>query len=408
VAGVSDVAAAGRPDSGEAFRPATVLLLVAVGILAFAAMLILGAYAPDLRSGRNGGAHALSNAATGYSGLIKLAAATGRNPLVVRNEGQLDTEDLVVLTPENGAVALTKVLDVRRTRPTLVVLPKWLTVADPSHPGWVRALGLRPSFDPERVLAPANKLRIERHRSGGIPLRAVPVEAPPALSFVAPGALQTMSGADWTPIVADAAGRMVVARHGDEPLYVLSDPDLLSNRAMGDRRRAGAALALLDFLNSTGAKSVVFDVTLNGFGRTRSPLRLIFDPPFLAVTLAIAAALLLAGLQALVRFGPARRPERAIAFGKAALIDNAAALVRKARREAALGGRYAEMIRDKAVTVFGVPAKLRDQAVTDYLDKLEGRPRFSALADAAAEARGREALLAAAQALHQWQWEKKG
>jgi hypothetical protein len=133
-----------------------------------------------------------------------------------------------------------------------------------------------------------------------------------------------------------------------------------------------------------------------------------FDPPFLAVTLALVAALLLAGMQAISRFGPPRRPERAIAFGKAALIDNAAALVRQARREAGLGGRYADMIRDKAVTVFAVPPRLRDDAVTDYLDKLDGRSSFSALASAAAGARNREELLAAAQALHRWQGEKKG
>jgi hypothetical protein len=60
------------------------------------------------------------------------------------------------------------------------------------------------------------------------------------------------------------------------------------------------------------------------------------------------------------------------------------------------------------VSVFGVPARLRDSAVDDYLDRLDGRGRFSALASAAAEARGRDELLAAAQALHQWQWEKKG
>ncbi len=208
--------------------------------------------------------------------------------------------------------------------------------------------------------------------------------------------------------MTDSAGRAVLAQVGSQPLYVLTDPDLISNRGMADRGQAAAALAMLDFLNATGAKSIVFDVTLNGLGQTRSPLRLMFDPPFLAATLAIAAALLLAGLQAISSFGAPRRPERAIAFGKAALIDNSAALVRQARREAGLGGRYAEMIRDKAVTVFAVPARLRDGAVTDYLDKLDGRASFSALASAAAEARTREELLAAAQALHRWQEEKKG
>jgi hypothetical protein len=404
---MSDLAIGDGARTQGAFRPATIMLVVAIGILAFAGMLILGAYAPDLRSGRNGGAHALSNAATGFSGIVQLARATGRNPRIVRDEALLDTEDLVVLTPERGDLDMSEALSRRSTKATLVVLPKWRTIADRAHPGWVRALGLRPSWDPERTLAPAHPLKVERRRSGGTPLRTIPGHAPPELRFAAPGALQTVRGPGLEPIVTDAAGRVVVARFGNQPLYLLADPDLLANRAMADRRQAAAALALLDFLNSTGAKSIVFDVTLNGLGRSRSPLKLVFDPPFLAVTLAIAAALLLAGVQALARFGPARRPVRALAFGKAALIDNAAALVRKARREAALGGRYAEMIRDKAVTVFGVPPRLRDEALTDYLDKLDGRGRFSALAAAAAQARGREELLAAAQALHQWQWEKK-
>jgi hypothetical protein len=405
---MSDVAIGpGAPAEG-AFRPATIILIVAIGLLAFAGMLILGAYAPDLRSGRNGGAHALSNAATGYSGLVQLARATGRNPQIVRNEPMLDTEDLVVLTPEEGMTDLSKALAIRRNRPTLVVLPKWRTVPDQKHSGWVRSAGLKHPMEVRAVLAPQYPLKVERRSGGAQALRTVAETAEAAIRFTAPGPLQTVTGEGWVPIVTDKDGRLVVARHGDSAFYLLSDPDLLSNRAMADRGRAAAALALLDHLNSTGAKSIVFDVTLNGLGHTRSPLRLMFDPPFLAATLAIAAALLLVGLQAIARFGPPRRPERAIAFGKAALIDNAAALVRQARREAALGGKYAEMIREKAVTVFGVPAKLRDSAINDYLDKLDGRGRFSTLAAAAAEARRREEMLAAAQALHQWQWEKKG
>jgi hypothetical protein len=405
---MSDVAMGARPGADGAFRPATVLLIVAIGILAFAAMLLLGAYGPDLRSGRNGGAHALSNAATGYSGIVQLARATGRNPVILRNENFLDTEDLVVLTPESGAKDMTQVLARRQGKVTLVVMPKWQTVADPTRTGWVRAQGLRPAWDPAQTLAPQHPLRVQRHRGGGSALATLPGHAPPELRFSAPGPLQTVGGPGIKPIVTDRAGRAVLVQVGEEPLYLLADPDLLSNQGMADRRQAAAALAMLDFLNSTDAESIVFDVTLNGLGQTRSPLKLMFDPPFLAATLAIAAALLLAGLQAIARFGAPRRPERAIALGKAALIDNSAALVRQARRESALGGRYAEMIREKAMTVFAVPAKLRDSAVVDYLDKLGGRSSFSALAATAEQARSREELLAAAQALHRWQWEKKG
>lgn len=404
---MSDLAIGARGRAEGAFRPRIVGLIVAIGILAFAAMLVLGAYAPDLRSGRNG-AHALSNAATGFSGIVQLARATGRNPVILRNEALLDTEDLVVLTPETGAKDMTDVLERRTGKVTLIVLPKWQTVADPDHSGWVRAQGLKPVWDPQGVLAPARPLKVERHRGGGRPLVTIAGHAPEEMRFTAPGPLQTVRGEGLTPIVTDSAGRAVLAQFGSEPLYLLADPDLLSNRGMADRGQAAAALAMLDFLNSTDAGSVTFDVTLNGLGQTRSPLKLMFDPPFLAVTLAILATLLLAGLQAISSFGAPRRPERAIAFGKAALIDNAAALVRQARREAGLGGRYAEMIRDRAAAVFGVPARLRDEAIADYLDKLDGRSSFSALASAAERARSREELLEAAQALHRWQWEKKG
>jgi hypothetical protein len=401
---MSDVGISGR--QGEAaFRPATMLLILAVGILAFVAMLVLGAYAPDLRSGHNGGAHALSNSATGFSGIVQLAQATGRNPRIVRSVSMLETEDLVVLTPEFGSTDMSRPLELRATKPTLVVLPKWQTVPDKKHSGWVRAWGVVPTLEPETVLAPQYELKIGRERSHGAPLRTIPDYAPADMHFTAPRALQTASGKGFKSIVADQGGHAILLQYGDKPFYVLADPDLLSNKGMVDEHQAAAALAMLDFLNATGAKSISFDVTLNGLGHSPSPLRLAFDPPFLAATLAIAVALLLAALQALARFGPARRPERALAFGKAALVDNTAALVRRARREASLGARYAEMIRERAVTIFGVPARLQGPALDDYLDALDGDGRFSQLAAAAAEARRRDDVLAAARALHQWQRE---
>ena len=63
---MSDLTISGAGAGGtSAFSVRTVAILLAVGILAFVGMLVLGAYAPDLRSGRNGGALALSNAAVG-------------------------------------------------------------------------------------------------------------------------------------------------------------------------------------------------------------------------------------------------------------------------------------------------------------------------------------------------------
>jgi len=118
--------------------------------------------------------------------------------------------------------------------------------------------------------------------------------------------------------------------------------------------------------------------------------------------------LLLVGWHALGRFGPIRPRARAIALGKAVLVENSAKLIRRAGRETDLGGRYAQVIRERAVATFGVPARLKDAALDAYLDKLGSGHRFSELARAAEATQDRAELVAAAQALHHWQKEKTG
>lgn len=407
----------GSATHTEPFRMRTVALMLAIGIMGFVGMLVIGAFAPDLRSGRNGGAHALSNAAVGFSGIVQLANATGRNARIIRSEHQFDTEDLLVVTPDHGWQNLNGVLGPRSAKPTLIVLPKWDTVSDLDHGGWVRVRGLAWPFDPAQMLAPRTTFAIQRRRSGGAPLVAAP-DFQTGTYFTAPRVLQVITGKKTgkdekpqklVPLLTDGKGGAVLVRLGDGPLYVLADPDLLSNAGIKDPRRAAAALAMLDWLNSTRATSINFDVTLNGFGHSQSPLRLAFTPPFLAMTLALAAVLLLVGWHALGRFGPVRPRARAIALGKAVLVENSAKLIRRAGRETALGERYVEVIRERAVATFGVPARLKGAALDAYLDKMgaRGGHRFSELARAAEATQDRAALVDAAQALHQWQKEKK-
>lgn len=404
---MSDVAI-GRGSVEGAFRPLTVALMIGIGTLAFLAMLVLGAFAPDLRSGRNGGAHALSNAATGYSGIVRLAAATGHDPYIVRHGTDFRGENLLVLTPEEATADLDTPLSVRGSQPTLIVLPKWATSRDDGHAGWVRVQALLPPQLPQGVLAPQWRLDVRRYRSRGRPLLTSP-DLPATIRFAAPRPLQSIRpGKDIVPLVVDRDGGIVVAQLGGGPLYLLADPDLLSNAGMRDRTQAAAALALLDWMSATGETRIGFDVTLNGLGHSPSPLKLAFEPPFLAMTLALAAAALMAGLHARGRFGPPLPAERAIAFGKAALVDNAALLMRKAGRERVLGPRYAALIRQRAVAAFGVPARLRDAALDAYLDRMGGRVPFTTLAAEADAARDTDGMLAAARALHAWQKEKIG
>jgi len=439
---MSDVGLRGESGS-PLFRPATIGLMIAVGVVGFFGALVLGTYAPDLEGEGHAGAHAASHAAVGFSGLVRLAEATGRNPQILRNEHAWDSDDLVVATPEEAATPLGKILAARGTRkPTLFVLPKWDVLADNGHKGWIRVRGLLPTFEPEGVFAPALMFDIKRHLDKTPALQVADDTMRASVRFATPAKLQVIERPakraknaqddpapvtvtvtpdqpqdddqsddetfdykydDIRPLITDGSGGIVLGRIDN--LFILADPDLLDNAGMKDERNAASALALLDRLKPPNSHEVAFDVVLNGLGESKSLLRLAFDPPFLAMTLTLAAMVLLLGIRAAGRFGAPRPRARAIAFGKAALVDNSAMLVSKARKARLLGGRYAEAIREQAVRAFAVSPRLAPAEVDSYLDGLGRGARFTELVQRAEAARDDDEMLAAARALHTWKRE---
>ena len=52
--------------------------------------------------------------------------------------------------------------------------------------------------------------------------------------------LQTISGADWLPLISSADGGAVLAKLKDYPVYVLADPDLMNTHGLNDRADRGA------------------------------------------------------------------------------------------------------------------------------------------------------------------------
>jgi hypothetical protein len=428
-----------RGDGANAlFKPATIGLMILIGVVGFFGALVLGTYAPDLEGEGHAGAHAASRAAIGFSGLVTLAGATGRNPHVLRGEQEWASDDLVVATPEEAATHLDKILAARGIeKPTLYVLPKWNAAEDRNHKSWVRISGLLPTFEPEGVFAPGIRFAVKRHLDKMPPLRIADASLPDTLRFITPAKLQVIEPEDEKtakpsaepvqitvappadgdqqtntvnysykaiqPLITDGSGGIVLGRIGK--LYILADPDLIDNAAMKQSANAASALTLLDRLNGPKAQGIGFDVVLNGLGESKSLLRLAFDPPFLAMTLTLAAMVLLLGIRAAGRFGAPRPRKRAIAFGKAALVDNSALLVSKARKARLLGGRYAEVIRDRAVRAFGVSPRFKPAEVDSYLDGLGSGARFTELAQRAEAATDDHAMLAAARALYAWKRE---
>ncbi len=65
------------PATEGVFSPKVVLALIAAGVFATSAYLLLSAYEPDMRATRSGGAPADPRSALGLPGLVRLQRLTG-------------------------------------------------------------------------------------------------------------------------------------------------------------------------------------------------------------------------------------------------------------------------------------------------------------------------------------------
>jgi hypothetical protein len=212
-----------------------------------------------------------------------------------------------------------------------------------------------------------------------------------------PQSAQVIHGDTVETLLGVPGDGALVGQLGDQPHYVVADPDLLNNHGIRRPEAAARRIEMLARMMPDEDSGILFDTggALQPPPR-RNLLRSMFEPPFLAMTLALLVAALLAGLYGVGRFGPARRPVRAIPFGKAALVENSAGLVRLAGREVRLGAAYASLMRDEAARAGAAPPHLQGEALEAYLDRFSktGEPVFQQLAWDVREARDRPSLLA--------------
>ena len=392
-----------------AFSPVTMIAAALVGIVTLAGLGLLAAYAPELRSGDNGGGHALSRASTGFGGLPRLLRSLA-TPVVMSRGTLTDASDgsLLVLTPTERT-SPEQMADIEHYGPTLIVLPKWAATPDPERKGWVRTFGVVP---PAAGLSPLPDELREASTLGERQGRAtVTLRRPDGAAFGAPVEienLRTLSGPEWTPVVTYDRGRAILAMHRRTRDYVLSDPDLISTHGLKTLNGARTAIALIEIVRPE-TSPVIFDLTLHGLQRTRSVLRLMLEPPLVGMTLVLAALAAFAGFQAAIRFGPPRETGRVVALGKRGLADNTASLVRLARREHHMAPPYALLMRAAVARAIGAPRNLGGAELDAFLDRVSrtagATETYSALAEQAGTARTPGDLMQVAAALYRWNQE---
>ncbi len=440
IASSAPESASPRPDLHPAvavganpFSRWAVLALVLLGSALFLALLWMIGTGTGFGTTNDGQAHADGRGLNGYAAMARYLERRGHPVVRARNAGQLDKAGLLVLTPPAGADGkdIEKIVSGRRyVGPTLVILPKWMALPagrqqKDARTGWVNLQGMRP-LEWRGFLDDVSLVQGDVDANGQ-PARWEGL----GLAGTLPSRkhLQSARGETLVPLVREQDGRTLAGfiddggsypalekaalgpRYADVededlyPLVVVFEPDLLDNWGMADRRAAGLLEALVAAGELEPGGTVTFDLTMNGFGRAQNLLTLAFTPPFLAATLCLLLAALVLGWRAFLRFGPPLAAERAIAFGKRALVANSAGLVRRSRRLHLIGGPYADRARERLVHALALPRTLAPEQADAAIDRALASRKgdvepFSAIAARLRHARKPHDLVKAARDLH--------
>ncbi|KHK89556.1 hypothetical protein [Novosphingobium malaysiense] len=423
-----DIAVGANPFSRRA-----VLAIVLIGTLLFVALLWMIGTGAGMGSPNNGKAHAASKGVTGYAAMTDYLDRRGYAVRQVRNEGALDKPGLLVLTPPAFASGkdIEKIVSARRyIGPTLVITPKWLELPPArdqsgAKKGWVRLGGTQAphwegflddvTVDLGKVdangqeakwdgLGLSGTLPDRKHVLWGEGDRLVPLVTERDGRILA----ALIDDGGTYPALEDLAKQPMQSEIEDEdryPLVIVFEPDLLNNYGMASRDSARLIDALVPAMEVGADGPILFDLTLNGLGRSDNLLTLAFTPPFLAATLCLLLAAVIVGWRAFLRFGPPFAPDRAIAFGKRALVANAAGLVRRSGRLHLLAGPYAERSRTRLMQALALPHTLAPEQAGEAIDRaLASRhgdvEPFTAIVARLKAARRPQDLLKAARDLH--------
>jgi len=360
------------------FNPRTLLLLIILGIFSFGAYFTLSGFSGDLKSGNNGGGHALSKSAIGYGGLLHLLKQNGKQVELSRSYVLRGTKryQVRILTLTSGWFS-NDIDEMVLDTPTLIILPKWQTRKHPSQRGWVQKLNA-PNKDIVSLKRIARlledvvgKVEVGRSASHGEKLTIPPsawLETDEDINFYNFGQLQTISGVDLVPVIVSNKGTLL-ALEPDLNIYILSDPDFLNTYGLANPDRAEFAWAIMQKLeDKTKSSGFLFDLSLHGFVRSQNLIKLALTPPFLAATLCLLAMGVLIAWQAVARFGDPAVTRRQIAMGKLSLIINAAGFIKLAGREYKMAPAYAELTKNIARDTLHISTALSETELDKRLD----------------------------------------
>lgn len=394
-----------------AFSTRTVIWLISVGCFCFAGAAFFAIFGEGGAAAR-AGTHSYSYSAIGHRAFVETLRRLDVPVVVSRNNSRAKAGSsalLILAEPDRTAVSEEALTDLLTAETLLLILPKWSGRPDEDNPRWLERASPLPSKAVQAVLELAvpdgrvqRPLEPPSWQAGGLDI--VPTLDRP----------QLVQSTALSPVVATDQGILVgaLAREG-QTVWVLSDPDILSNHGLGRGDNAALALAVVEALRPSDS-AVVFDETIHGFGQNSSLWRLIFQFPYLIATLQVAAAVIALVWATAGRFGSPVPAERPLQAGKETLLNNMASLLQFGGHGSVILRRYLDATLRDVVRRLRAPRTLEGEELIDWVDRVGAargaQRRFRDLREQVEAASGKAGpggpgLLGTAQDLYRWKRE---
>ena len=352
------------------FAPRTVFWLLTIGTISFVGALVLSLLAGDGGAVRSAGANTFSYSAIGHRAFVEILERVEMPVLVSRYDsaGKAGSSSLLVIAePKPPTATATELKRLLSARNVLLVLPKWDGAVRGLVPDWLAGAELMPADEAQQMLTAVLGAGSVLRPEGGLTLDTGPFPSP---TLAAPQLFQA-PGID--PVIGGPQG-ILLGRldRGWSTIWVLSDPDILSNHGIGQGDNALLAVRMIDHVRPQGG-AIVIDETIHGFEAEPQLTRAIFETP-LAITAVIAVVTLAVLLwAATARFGAPLPTTRPIAPGKAGLIDNTASLLEFGGHGVAILNRYLRVTLRDVSQALHAPAQLRGDALVGWFDRIGKR-----------------------------------
>jgi hypothetical protein len=298
----------------------------------------------------------------------------------------------LLLEPDPQAIAAQDLPRRLKATTSLLVLPKWVDVADKDKPRWISQAGLMErAAVTEMARAVVADAQLQRLSA---PVSFTRSEFRNAPTLQKP---QLLISSKLKPIIASPNGILLGSvKRGRSTIYILSDPDLLNNHGLDNGSNGALILGIVNRLRGEGSVSI--DYSIYRDISAKSMWRRLVEPPLVGISLLLLVSLAALMWHAALRFGQPLPVPLPLERGKLALIANSAALFQTRTHSHDLLERYLDQLvqevlhENPQIARLGTAARIK---AMDHLSHVRGASQsFSAL-EAAVRARTADPALLA-------------